>query len=47
MTDLREWQMAFLEQARSDWNAFVKFLRVVSHNYIRYFLAEFEKLFLS
>ena len=24
MTDLREWQMAFLEQARSDWNAYQK-----------------------
>jgi len=24
MIDLREWQIAFLEQARSDWNAYQK-----------------------
>ncbi|MDZ7360042.1 MAG: hypothetical protein ONB46_04850 [candidate division KSB1 bacterium] len=33
MTDLHAWQLAFLKQARADWETYVKFMRVARNNH--------------
>jgi hypothetical protein len=56
MTNRRNWQLAFVKQAQSDWEAYQRARQAASlqsHQgikllkYIEYSLLEFEKLFLS